>query len=188
MPKTNSANHLDNKLLTGIRKWTSRINLFGLGENSKLRKRIAQQDEQIRMLNNLLGSERKRSVQLALLSEIEQSLKTVLDQPVAAQLVVSAIQQTFNCDVVTVLTYDTEHKEFNVLAIAEKGKWYLPLSYRHRVERGLIGRAARQRKTMIANDTRFEPDYVQFEGQNFLSEMVVPDIRGKPQGCFDDRP
>jgi putative nucleotidyltransferase with HDIG domain len=174
MPQNNLEDHREGKSLSGLRKWFRRANIFGVGEKENLKQRIVQQEEQIRQLNNLLGKERKRSIQLALLSEIEQSLKIVLDQPVAAQLAVNAIQRAFNCDVVTVLVFNAEHKDFSVLAVSGKGKWYLPPSYRHRADQGLIGRAANQRKTILANDTRLEKDYLQFEGQGFLSEMIVP--------------
>ena len=174
MPKKNSTNLTKNKPASTKQDGKHWINLFGFGEKDRLRKRIVQQDEQIRILNNMLGSERRRSVQLALLSEVEQSLKTVLDQPVAAQLVVTAIQHALKSDVVTILTYNAEHKEFNVLAIAGKSKWYLPPSYRHRPDQALISRAARQRKTVLVSDTRLEPDFIRLENQGFLSEMVVP--------------
>ena len=175
MPQKKSAQvRPGSKQDTGLRNWISRRNLFGLGENKELKNRLAAQDEEICRLAGQLDSERKRASQFALLSEIEESLKIVLDPPVAAQIVGRAIQKAFSCDVVAVLTYNPEKKEFNLLALAGKGRWYLPPSYRHLADQGLIGRAASQRKTVVANDTRLEKDYIAFEGQQFLSEMIVP--------------
>ncbi len=157
-----------------MRKRLERFHLFGRGENELLRERIVQQEQQIRMLNSILGAERKRSAQLALLSEVEQQLKTVLDQPVAAQLVVNAVQRALNCNLVAVLTYDADHKEFVALAIAGDARTCLPPSYRQSADVGLIGRSARQRKTIVVNDTRVEPDYIGFENHTCLSEMIIP--------------
>ncbi|MRS04972.1 GAF domain-containing protein, partial [bacterium] len=166
-----------NQPLSNLWKRIVSIHPFRRGENELLRERIAQQEQQIRMLNNILGAERKRSAQLALLSEVEQHLKTVLDQPVAAQLVVNAVQSAMNCNLVAVLMYDEEHKEFVVLAVAGEGRVYMPPSYRQSAEVGLIGRAFHQRKAIVTNDTRIEPDYVGFENHTCLSEMIVPLIQ-----------
>lgn len=175
MPKMNPTKRSGNDgPLSALRRRIGALDLLGRKEIGALEERIARQEEQIRMLNSLLGSERKRSAQLALLSEVEQHLKTVLDQPVAAQLVVSAIQRAFGSDLAAVLAYDPERNEFSAMAAAGKGKVNIPPSYRQRADRGLMGRVAHQRKTIIANDTRRETEYLPFEGQVYLSEMVVP--------------
>lgn len=166
-----------NRPLSGLRKRFKLFRPFWRGENEILRERIVQQEQQIRMLNNILGAERKRSAQLALLSEVEQHLKTVLDQPVAAQLIVNAVQRALNCNLVAVLTHDDEHKEFVALAVAGDSRIFLPPSYRQSAETGLIGRAARQRRAVVTNDTRAEPEYVGFENHTCLSEMIIPLIQ-----------
>ncbi len=174
MGKTNSASQRNKgKLLPGLQKRLG-LDLFGSRENEALKQCIAKQEEQIRSLTNLLATERKQSTQLTLLSEIEQHLKIVLDQPVAAQLVVNAVQRAFDCQLAAVFTYDVEHKEFVALAVAGNTKGYPPPDYRQRADQGLLGRAARRRETVVANDTRIEPDFIRPKDQPFLSEVVVP--------------
>lgn len=161
-------------LWTSLRRSLGRFRLSRRKENLLLRQQVIEQERQIRMLNNLLGSERKRSAQLTLLSEVEQHLKSVLDQPVAAQLVVNTIHRTLSTGLTSVLLYDDENDEFTALAVAGRTKAFPPPSYRQRVDQGLIGRAARQRKTLIVNDTSKEPDFIPIEGRVYLSEIVIP--------------
>jgi putative nucleotidyltransferase with HDIG domain len=167
-----------------IREWLLRLSPF-YKERQALLARIALQDERIEALTALLGSDRRRTAQIGLLSDIIQNLKTVLDQPVAAQLVVNAIRRAFDCPLVAVLRLDAEHKEFVTLAMAGPARSVVPPSYRQSVNRGLIGRVWRLRMTQVANDTRRDPDYIGFTGQTFLSELVVPLIQhGAIQGVL----
>ncbi|MBI4731777.1 MAG: GAF domain-containing protein [Chloroflexi bacterium] len=154
-------------------------------ENRTLREKIVEQENQIRVLNDLLGSEEKHSSQLQLLSEVEQILKSILDIPVSAQLVVNAIQHAFHPGIAVVMLYDAEQKEFSSLAVSgEKLAFPLP-SYRQRAGEGLIGRAANEKKAVLSNDTGKDPDFIPVENRTFFSEIVVPFIQhGQVKGAL----
>jgi len=139
-----------------------------------IRKRLQDQDEHIRALNTLLQSERHRSTQFGLLTSVTGQLKSVLDQPVSAQLVATAIQRAFECSLVAILTYDHRHWEFVSMAVAGNPESFPSPSYRQKFDAGMIGRAARTRKTQFSNDTRLDPDYVAEENKSALSEIVIP--------------
>lgn len=159
-----------------LREWILRLSPF-YKERQALQARLALQEERIGALAALLSSDRRRIAQISLLSDVIQNLKTVLDQPVAAQLVVNAIRRAFDCALVAVLSLDAERKEFVALAMAGPARSVVPPSYRQPVDRGLIGRVWRLRMTQVANDTHRDPDYIGFSGQTFLSELVVPLIQ-----------
>jgi len=89
-------------------------------------------------------------------------------------LVVNAIQRAFESTLAAILTYDAEQDEFVSLAIAGEPGSYPAPPYRQHASKGVVERAARLRKTQVANDTRRDPDYFSLENQNALSEMVVP--------------
>ncbi len=167
-----------------LREWLSRFTPF-YKERQALLARIALQNERIEALTALLSSDRRRLAQIGLLSDVIQNLKTVLDQPVAAQLVANAIRRAFDCPLVSILCLDEEHKEFVALAMAGPARHLIPPSYRQPVQRGLIGRVWRLRMTQVANDTRRDPDYIGFSSETFLSELVVPLIqRGVIKGVL----
>lgn len=172
-------------LWRNLQHWLGKVRLSHRQENRFLRQQIIEQECQIRMLNSLLGSERKRSAQLKLLSEVEQHLKSVLDQPVAAQLVVNAVHRTLNTGLTSILLYDNENDSFRILAVAGKTSDFPPPSYTQPADQGLIGRAARQRRTVVADDTSKESDFIPITNQTYLSEIVIPLIQhGHPKGVL----
>ncbi len=111
---------------------------------------------------------------LALLMDVARDLATVLDQPVSAQLVVSAILRAFETSRAAILTFDSESQEFELLAVACREESHLPPSYRQSVQKGIIGRAARTGKTVVVNDTQTDPEYIDFYQGYYRSEIVVP--------------
>ncbi len=130
--------------------------------------------EQIAILTRQLEAEKQRNNQLILLSELSRQLETLLDQPVAAQLVVNTLERGIACSYVCLYVIDNERNEFVALASAGQMTHIIPPGYRQNVKRGVMGRAARLRKTQISNDTRLDPDYFAFEDESNLSIVVVP--------------
>ncbi len=170
MPETTTRT----SLRASLKRWFSRLKISLREENRILRELVSEQERQIRLLNSMLGSERKRSAQFTLLNEVEQHLKSVLDQPVAAQLVSNAICKALGAALAAILLYDADKKEFSVLASAGQKNGRLPPFYRQSIEQGIIGRAARLRRVIIVNDTSKEPDFLPLEGHAFLSEIAIP--------------
>lgn len=141
-------------------------------EGAKIR--LDAQSDQLNVLSHQIANEKKRNAQLTLLMELSQQLENQLDQPVAAQLVVNTLDRALHCSLATVFIHEPETQEFMLLASAGEKVNLAPSGYRQSSLKGLIGRAVRQRKTQIVNDLRRDPDYIQFEGENSLSAVVIP--------------
>jgi putative nucleotidyltransferase with HDIG domain len=157
--------------------WNSRlaryIKPFMLTHES-VRIRINAQADQIESLANQLANEKKRNAQLTLLMELSQQLENQLDQPVAAQLTVNTLERALNCSLATIYLHEPENKEFMLLAAAGRNTNMIPSEYRQDSSKGVIGRAFRQRKTQIVNNTPQDPDYIRFEDEKDLSALVIP--------------
>lgn len=135
---------------------------------------IDMQSDQITALARQLEVEKRRNSQLTLLWELSQRFETLLDEPVAAQLAVNTLERGIDCSYVCLYLQDMERNEFIVLASAGKQASLIPPGYRQNITRGIMGRAARLRKTQVINDTRFDSDYFSFENETSLSTMMVP--------------
>ncbi|MCL4530366.1 MAG: GAF domain-containing protein, partial [Chloroflexi bacterium] len=130
--------------------------------------------EQLAILTRQLEEEKRRNNQLILLSELSRQLETLLDPPVAAQLVVNTLERGIACSYVCLYTVDEERNEFVVMASAGQMTHLIPPGYRQNIRRGIAGRAARLRKTQVSNDTRLDFDFFPFEHETSLSALVVP--------------
>lgn len=136
--------------------------------------RLNAQADQLSALSHQIANEKKRNAQLTLLMELSQQLENQLDQPVSSQLAVNILDRALNCSLICVFVHEPEKQEFMMLAAAGEKTSMAPPGYRQSSSKGLIGRAFRQRKTQIVNDLRKDPDYIQFEGENSLSAVVIP--------------
>jgi GAF domain-containing protein len=123
------------------------------------------------------GRDKRQAAHLDLLKEVASSLSSVLDQPVAAQLVVNAVQRAFDACRTFILVYDTEHREFALQAMAGKNDFLLPPSYRLSSQKGLPGKAYRLGTSLLVNDTRQDADYLDLTEHPCLSELVIPFVQ-----------
>lgn len=126
------------------------------------------------LLARQLVAEKRRVAQLSLLHDLNRNLEVVLDPPVAAQLTANAIQNALGGCLTAVLRYDESREEMVVLAASGPNAVEIPPGYRQAIATGIIGRAARLRRTQIASDTRLDPDYLHLENNDTRSELVVP--------------
>ena len=151
-----------------------------------LTKNTLQQQEFERLLAQLAISEKRRMAQLNLLHQLNLELETVLDPPVSAQLTANAVQATIGGTLCAVLQYEPERNEMTVLAASGPNANIIPPGYRQSIQTGLIGRAARLRRSQLVSDTRLDPDYIAFEnGNNTLSELVIPILfYNQLKGCI----
>lgn len=159
--------------------WSRRIarylKPFNLSQES-VRTRLVSQTDQIAIISNQLGNEKKRNKQLILLNELSQQLENQLDSPVSAQLAVNTLEQALSSSLVSLYVYEPDTKDFILLAAAGTQSFNLPSGYRQSMSVGAIGRAARQRKTQIINDIRLDSDYIHFKNEKNLSCVIVPVI------------
>ncbi len=137
-------------------------------------KRHEVQARQIQSLEEQLAGEKRRTAQLTLLSELSQQLENRLDAPVASQLAVNTLQRSLNCDLAALYLHEPERRELAALAAAGRRVSVLPPGYRQSVSAGILGRAARLRKTQVVNDARLESDFLRLNGENTLSTIAVP--------------
>jgi HD-GYP domain-containing protein (c-di-GMP phosphodiesterase class II)/putative methionine-R-sulfoxide reductase with GAF domain len=163
----------DSELVSWSRRVARYLKPFSLSRDS-LQSRVEIQADQITILARQLNMEKKRNAQLTLLAELSQQLEAQLDQPVAAQLAVNTLERAIGCDMVCLFVHETERREFVALASAGRKASLIPPGYRQSIARGVLGRAARQRKTQIVNDTRADADYFPFEKEESLSAIVTP--------------
>ena len=139
-----------------------------------IRSRINAQTDQINVMARQVANEKKRNMQLNLLLELSQQLENQLDQPVSAQLAANTLERALSCSLAIIFVHNPENKEFVINASAGRQTSLIPTGYRQSASKGIIGRALRQRKTQIVNDTSLDPDYVYFEGETNLSAVVIP--------------
>lgn len=132
------------------------------------------QTEQVNKLSRQVGIEKKRNSQLMMLLEFSQQLENQLDQPVSAQLAVNTLERAINCGLALIFIHEHEQKEFMLLAATGNQKHLIPVEYRQDADKGVIGRALRQRKTQIVNDIRLDPDFIAFKGETSLSLVAIP--------------
>src|SRR6266498_2586832 len=131
-------------------------------------------NEQINSLTRHLFAEKYRNTQLILLNELSQQLEAELDPPVSAQLAVNTLERAMDCSLVALFVQEPDTHEFVVLASAGKMTSLIPPGYRQDSNAGLLGRAAKFKKTSIINDTRLDLDFVRLENDNTLSMISVP--------------
>lgn len=168
-----SDQNLDNPMIPWNDRLARYIKPFMLKRES-LRFRLIAQADQVKALTRQLANEKKRNAQLILLTELSQQLENQLDQPVAAQLAVNTLERALNCSLAIIYIHEPNQQEFVVLAAAGQQTHLIPTNYRQSISDGVIGRAVRQRKTQIINDTNLDTDYIRFENEKNLSAVVIP--------------
>jgi putative nucleotidyltransferase with HDIG domain len=135
---------------------------------------IQQKQEYERLLHEHIATEKRRMAQLNLLHQLNLELENVYDPPVSAQLTANAIQHALGGSLTVIMSHDPERNELVVMAASGPGAALISPGYRQGASKGLVGRAARLRRTQLASDTRLDSDYFSIENQACLSEMVVP--------------
>lgn len=142
--------------------------------------------QQLASTSKQLDSEKRRSSQLILLSELSQQLEAQLDAPVSAQLAVNTLHRSIDCAFAALYLNDPERRELVALAVAGTRASILPPGYRQAINVGVLGRTVRQRKTQVINDSRQDPDFLQIENEDTLSTVAVPLIdHGHMKGVLE---
>lgn len=132
------------------------------------------QAKKIQGLSDILSKEKESARQFTMLGELRKELDDQYDDPVAAQLAANSIVRYFRVGIAAVFLYDIESQEVVVLASAGEMKASVSSGYRQKINRGMIGRAARLRKTQISNDTEKDQDYIAFPNAILFSEIDIP--------------
>ncbi len=143
-----------------------------------LNNRLKNNQEYEDLLNAQMRTEKKRMAQLSLLHQINLAFETILDPPVSAQLAVNAILNATNANLCAIMEYDALTQRLVTLASNGKMSVTIPPGYAQGISQGIMGRAARLRRTQLVSDTRLDPDYIHLDQQIALTELVVPLIHG----------
>ena len=162
------------KPVSPLRNWLGSHVFTRKHEIEQLKDRLAQQEDQIRLLHASVEMGPVRSSHLALLKEITQALESILDRPVSAQLVVNAIQSVFANELVAIYSYENEKEEFSVLAVAGDSRRFPPPGYHQPLNEGLMGRAVKARKSIIARDLHNETTAEADDLPGIQSQVLVP--------------
>lgn len=144
--------------------------------------------EQAALVNQKLNAEKQRTTQLTYLIELSHQLNAELDPPVAAQLAVNTLERAVKCTVVSLMMFDADSREFVALASSGAMTNLIPPGYRQDAAKGLHGRVARQKKTVILNDTVLDADFTPVNGENTRSMIIVPMLsHGQVTGMLEVR-
>jgi putative nucleotidyltransferase with HDIG domain len=157
--------------------WTRRIErLIGplATVEPDTRRRLELNAQQIQNLSEQLSNEKRRTAQLTLLSELSQQLESQLDVPVASQLAVNTLQRSLNCTLAALYIHEQDRRELVALASAGTRLSILPPGHRQGINVGILGRAARLRKTQVVSDARLEPEFVKLNDEKTLSTVAIP--------------
>jgi GAF domain-containing protein len=136
----------------------------------------------------LYNKQRKRAVQLAVVSEVGRRAASILDMDQLLQEVVVAIQQGFSYYNVALSLLDETAGELEVLAIAGGFTDLVLPGYRQAVGVGMAGWAAETGQSLLANDVRQEPRYIRgfLEEPLTKAELCVPlKLAGQVIGVLD---
>ena len=144
--------------------------------------------EQISIANQKLNAEKQRTIQLTYLLELGQQLSVELDPPIAAQLAVNTLERAVKCSVVSLMTYEADKKEFVALASSGSMTNIIPPGHRQMAGKNLHGRVARQKKTIIVNDTSLDQDFIPINNENTRSMILSPMMsHGQLMGILEVR-
>ncbi len=124
----------------------------------------------------LFEEEKRRSTQLAIISEVGEKAASILDSDRLMQEVTRSIQESFNYYNVILLLLDEERREVVMQAVAGGFEHLIPGEYRQSLDEGIIGFVARTGDSWLSNDTSKDPYYVKgFLGEVLTkSELCVP--------------
>jgi transcriptional regulator with GAF, ATPase, and Fis domain len=134
----------------------------------------------------LLMEERRRAEQLRLLNEVAKEVVSSLDKTTLISRVVNEVHHAFDFVHLSAFLLDTSRRECRLIATA--GRWHdsVPLGWTMSLDEGVIGRAMRDARPYLAEDTASDPYYLPLPGVDSQTELVVPIIaRGQVLGCLN---
>ncbi len=144
--------------------------------------------QQLALANQKLNAEKQRTTQLTYIIELSHLLNEELDPPVAAQIAVNTLERVVKCSFISLLMYETETHELVALASGGPMTNILPPGHRQDATRGIHGRVARQKKTIVINDTAQETDFTPLNNENTRSLILAPMLsQGQLTGIIEVR-
>ena len=155
-------------------------NLVGsLGVVSDISHRVESEKELVRRQNeiaHLLQVERKRTLQLTLVSEIAQLVSSTLDPDQLMHVSAESIQRNFEYHDVCVFIKEDATEELVLRGHEGAYGKFLSEGYRQKIGVGIVGWVAQNGEVLLANDVSTEPRQILAfpEERETRSELCVP--------------
>ena len=138
----------------------------------------------------LFRAESERSLHLSLINEVSQAAASILGLDLMLNTVTQAIQRRFGYLHVSIFLVDSQAGVAGIRSQAGAQGKGMPMGYQQRLGEGLVGQAAQQSRTKLANDVRGYPGYFRHDPQSgaVRAELAVPIRLGsKVVGVLDLR-
>jgi len=129
----------------------------------------------------LFAAESRRSAQMALINQVARQITSTLDLSELLSRTAESIQKSFGYFHVALYLMDEARDLLVIRAYAGGENDHVPPDYRQSVHDGMIGYAARNARTILANDVTQEPTYICSlpRHESITAELCVPIIHGE---------
>lgn len=147
--------------------------------------------------SRLFQEEKKRSLQLALINDVGRRVVSTLDLEKLLERVIESIQINFKYNHVSLFLMDRFSGELILKNSFGEDAFLIPQDFRLKMGTGIVGWAAKSKKTFLSNEVIKEPRYVPVI-QKTRSAVCVPlksgqkvlgvlDVESFKTGAFDDQ-
>ncbi|MGD2145656.1 MAG: GAF domain-containing protein [Anaerolineae bacterium] len=134
----------------------------------------------------LFEAERRRSAQLATVSQVAESITSILDLEEVLERTVELISAAFGYYHVAIMLIDEQARELTFGAHTGGHSRRMPSDFRQPLDEGMMGWSASRGDTLLANDVGIEPRFVAGYLPETRSELDVPlRYRGRVIGVLD---
>jgi signal transduction histidine kinase len=136
----------------------------------------------------LFRTESERSAHLSLINEVSQAAASILSLDLMLNTVAQAIQRRFGYLRVSIFLVDTKAGVVSIRGQAAAYGDGLQIAYQPRLGEGLVGQAAHESRTKLANDVTHYPGYMRIgpASDAVRAELAVPIRMGiKVVGVLD---
>ncbi|MGB8953031.1 MAG: two-component regulator propeller domain-containing protein, partial [Candidatus Aminicenantales bacterium] len=128
----------------------------------------------------------KRHAQLELIHHIQSEIPMNMDMDTILTIAAESIGKSFGFYKISVNLFDKETNEIVYLVGWNKTGLPIPRGHRQKLGQGLIGTAALQKKTIVANDVTKAPGYIAIHLTQTKSELIIPLlVKDKLLGVLD---
>ncbi len=124
----------------------------------------------------LFRAESERSLHLSLINEVSQAAASILSLDLMLTTVSQAIQRRFGYLRVSIFLVEPEAGVVRIRSQANVHGDRMNLEYQQRLGEGLVGQAAQESRTKLANDVSQYPGYLGVDpgADNIRAELAVP--------------
>lgn len=124
----------------------------------------------------LFRAESERSAHISLINEVSQAAASILSLDLMLNTITQAIQRRFGYLRVSIFLVDAKAGEVMVRSQASAYVDSVQVEYQQRLGEGLVGQAAQESQTKLANDVTYYPGYLRL-GPNadaVRAELAIP--------------